>query len=341
MPDKNPLNFMNLNGQTVLVTGGTGSFGQRFVQLALDRYKLKKLIILSRDEHKQYAMQQSESFRGRKELRFFIGDVRDLERLQMAMRNVDLVVHAAAMKHVPTTEYNPLECIHTNINGAENIVNASIYCGVQRVIALSTDKAVNPINIYGASKFAADKIFVAANRLSSDGGTKFSVVRYGNVIGSRGSIVPLIQRLIREKTASLPLTDQRMTRFWISLDQGIDFVLSSAHLMRGGEIFVPKIPSMRIEDMMIALAPDIPRRVIGLRPGEKIHEVLISEEDTATVLELEDRFIICPPEAPNVQASHEKDGAIVAPAGLHYASNNNKRWLDSQDLKQFLPTSTR
>ena len=337
MHNKNSKNSVDLNGQTVLVTGGTGSFGQRFVRLALDRYKLKKLIILSRDEHKQYAMQQSTEFSGRSELRFFIGDIRDLERLHMAMRNVDLIVHAAAMKHVPTTEYNPIECIHTNITGAENIVNASIYCGVKRVIALSTDKAVNPINIYGASKFAADKIFVAANRLSGDGGTKFSVVRYGNVVGSRGSIVPLIKQLTEEKASSLPLTDERMTRFWISLDQGIDFVLSSIDLMQGGEIFVPKIPSMTIKDMMETLAPDIPQRIVGLRPGEKVHEVLISEEDTATVLELTDRFIVCPTQAPSVQATHEEHGAKVAPAGLRYASDNNKVWLDPQGLKKLLP----
>jgi UDP-N-acetylglucosamine 4,6-dehydratase len=339
MREKHSLDPINLNGKTVLVTGGTGSFGQRFTQLILERYDLKKLIVLSRDEHKQYTMQQCPHFMNRPELRFFIGDIRDEKRLRMAMRDVDYVVHAAAMKHVPTTEYNPLECIHTNIHGAENIVSASIDCGVKRVIALSTDKAVNPINIYGASKFAADKIFVASNRLSGDGGTKFSVVRYGNVIGSRGSIVPLIQRLIQDKAPSLPLTDRRMTRFWISLDQGINFVLSSVQLMKGGEIFVPKIPSMKIADMMNTLAPDIPVRVVGLRPGEKIHEVLVSEEDTATVLELDDRFIICPPKTPNIQTSHEQNGAIIAPAGLRYASNNNKVWLDSHGLKQLLPAS--
>lgn len=336
MHDKNALKTINLNGKTILVTGGTGSFGQRFAQLALEYYDLKKLIIFSRDEHKQYTMQQYAEFFDRDNLRFFIGDVRDLERLRMAMRNVDLVVHAAAMKHVPTTEYNPLECIHTNVHGAENIVTAAIYCGVDRVLALSTDKAVNPINIYGASKLAADKIFVAANQLSGAGSTKFSVVRYGNVLGSRGSLVPLIKKLVAEKSKSIPLTDPQMTRFWITLDQGIKFVLSNADLMKGGEIFVPKIPSMKIADMMEVMAPEIPKKVIGLRPGEKIHEVLISEEDTASVLELPDRFIICPPQDPTIQEGHEKGGGKIVSRNFRYASNNNGEWLTSVSLSKML-----
>ena len=327
---------IDLNGKNILVTGGTGSFGQRFCQLVLNRFNLKKLIVLSRDEHKQYIMQRSPVFQDRDEIRFFIGDIRDTERLRMAMRNVDYVVHAAAMKHVPITEYNPLECIHTNVHGAENIVSAAMYCGVERVLALSTDKAVNPINIYGASKLAADKIFIAANQLSGDDSTTFSVVRYGNVLGSRGSIVPLIRRLIEEGKVSVPLTDDRMTRFWITMDQGVDFVLSSANLMHGGEIFVPKIPSMKIIDLMDALAPSLRKDIIGLRPGEKVHEVLISEEDTATVLELTDRFVICPPQDPAIQTLHEKYGAKPAPSDFRYASDNNDQWLDSEGLQKLL-----
>lgn len=336
MSDQYTPKAIDLNGKTILVTGGTGSFGQRFCQLILNRFNLKKLIVLSRDEHKQYIMQRSPVFRDRDEIRFFIGDIRDTERLRMAMRNVDYVVHAAAMKHVPITEYNPLECIHTNVHGAENIVSAAMYCGVERVLALSTDKAVNPINIYGASKLAADKIFVAANQLSGDDSTTFSVVRYGNVLGSRGSIVPLIHKLIEEGRASVPLTDDKMTRFWITLDQGIDFVLSSADLMHGGEIFVPKIPSMKIIDLMDALAPSLRKDIIGLRPGEKVHEVLISEEDTATVLELADRFVICPPQDPAIQTRHEKYGAKPAPSDFRYASDSNDQWLDSEGLQKLL-----
>ena len=328
----NKNNLIDWNGKTVLITGGTGSFGRRFAETLLDRYKLRKLIILSRDEHKQHDMQQSSVFQDRDELRYFIGDVRDQERLRMAMRGVDCVVHAAALKHVPATEYNPFECIRTNVNGAENVVTAAIDSGVPRVVALSTDKAVNPINIYGASKLAADKIFVAANMLAGDEPTRFSVVRYGNVLGSRGSIVPLLRQFVAEGRKSLPLTDERMTRFWITLDQGIDFVLSSADLMRGGEIFVPKVPSMKIADMMEVIAPGIPHNVIGVRPGEKLHEVLMSEDDTATVLDFGDRYAICPTHDARVQAYHEKNGATAIEQGFRYASDTNEDWLDSKSL---------
>lgn len=327
---------IDLNGKTVLITGGTGSFGRQFAKTLLERYTLRKLIILSRDEHKQYDMQQTPAFADRTELRYFIGDVRDIERLRMAMRGVDCVVHAAALKHVPAAEYNPFECIRTNVYGAENVISAAIHCGVERVIALSTDKAVNPINIYGASKLAADKIFVAANTLAGDSPTRFSVVRYGNVLGSRGSIVPMIRRLVSEGCDSLPLTDERMTRFWITLDQGIDFVLSSAAIMRGGEIFVPKVPSMTVVDMMEALAPGIPRRVIGIRPGEKLHELLISEDDTAAVLSHEDRYIVCPSQDPKIRAGHESNGATEMPQDFRYASNLNEEWLDANGLKGLL-----
>lgn len=327
---------IDLNGKSVLVTGGTGSFGRRFAETLLERYKLRKLIILSRDEHKQYDMQQEARFDGRAELRYFIGDVRDVDRLRMAMRGVDCVVHAAALKHVPTAEYNPFECIRTNVNGAENVISAAIDCGVEKVVALSTDKAVNPINIYGASKLASDKLFVAANTLAGDSPTRFSVVRYGNVLGSRGSIVPLIRKLVEEGCERIPLTDDRMTRFWITLNQGIDFVLSSAEIMKGGEIFVPKVPSMKIVDMMDVLAPNVPRHLIGIRPGEKLHELLISEDDTANVVEYEGRYIICPSQDPTVQAAYIDAGASHTPAEFRYASNSNDDWIDAARLEQLL-----
>lgn len=332
----NTENAIDFNDKVVLVTGGTGSFGRRFAQTLLTRYKLRKLIILSRDEHKQYDMQQTPAFQNRDELRFFIGDVRDAERLKMAMRGVDFVVHAAALKHVPTAEYNPFECIRTNVYGAENVVSAAIHCGVERVVALSTDKAVNPINIYGASKLAADKIFVAANMLAGDAPTTFSVVRYGNVLGSRGSIVPLVRRLVESGRKSLPLTDDRMTRFWITLDQGIDFVLTSASLMKGGEIFVPKVPSMKIADMLTAMAPDIPHDVVGIRPGEKLHEVLISEDETAAILEFSDRFVVCPPQDARITAHHEAQGGKAVAQGFRYASDLNDDWLDDARLDTLL-----
>ena len=334
MPDSNTA--IDLNGKTVLVTGGTGSFGRQFSTTLLDRYKLRKLIILSRDEHKQYDMQQESAFAGREELRYFIGDVRDVDRLRMAMRDVDCVVHAAALKHVPAAEYNPFECIRTNVYGAENVISAAIDCGVERVIALSTDKAVNPINIYGASKLASDKLFVAANTLAGNSPTRFSVVRYGNVLGSRGSIVPLFRQFVAEGRKTLPITDERMTRFWITLEQGIDFVLSSAAIMKGGEIFVPKVPSMTVIDMMEALAPGVPRDIIGIRPGEKLHELLISEDDTAAVVERNGRYVICPSQDENVQAQHEAEGATVIPAGFQYASNTNDEWLDADGLVRLL-----
>lgn len=327
---------IDLNGKTILITGGTGSFGRQFSETLLKRYKLRKLVILSRDEHKQYDMQQSAAFADREELRYFLGDVRDVDRLRMAMRGIDYVVHAAALKHVPAAEYNPFECIRTNVYGAENVITAAIDCGVKKVIALSTDKAVNPINIYGASKLASDKLFIAANILTGDAQTQFSVVRYGNVLGSRGSIVPLIRRLVEEGCESIPLTDNRMTRFWITLDQGINFVLSSAEIMKGGEIFVPKVPSMTVVDMMEALAPGIPREIIGIRPGEKLHELLISEDDTATVVERDGCYIICPAQDPSIQASHERETAVVAPPNFQYASNTNEKWLDTDGLVKLL-----
>ncbi|MEC7146716.1 MAG: UDP-N-acetylglucosamine 4,6-dehydratase (inverting), partial [Pseudomonadota bacterium] len=264
---------INLSGKSILITGGTGSFGQAFVRKVINTYGVSRCIVFSRDELKQYEMAQEFPVVPGGPIRFFIGDVRDAARLELAMRGVDYVIHAAALKHVQTAEYNPFEAAKTNINGAENVVTAAIRAGVKKVIALSTDKACNPINLYGATKLAADKIFIAGNNLSGAGGCSFSVVRYGNVIGSRGSVVPLFQKLIKEKATELPITDFRMTRFWITLDQGINFVLSCLKIMQGGEIFIPKIPSMKITDLAHSMAPDLLHREIGIRAGEKLHEL--------------------------------------------------------------------
>ena len=283
-----------LNGKSILVTGGTGSFGRQFTKYILTHYKPKRLVIFSRDELKQFDMQQEFSQQEYPCIRYFIGDVRDANRLEMAFRGIDYVIHAAALKQVPAAEYNPFECIHTNVLGAENIVHASIRAGVEKVIALSTDKAASPANLYGASKLASDKIFVAANHLSPSDGTRFSIVRYGNVVGSRGSVVPFFQKLISEGAQSLPITDPRMTRFWITLNQSIEFVLSSLDLMTGGEIFIPKIPSMKITDLAKCLAPDLGTDIVGIRPGEKLHEVMVTEDDSRTTIDVGDRYIIQP-----------------------------------------------
>lgn len=332
-----PIAPIDLNGRSILVTGGTGSFGKRFIRSVLDRYQPRRLIIFSRDELKQYDMQQ-ELGSASPALRFFIGDVRDRRRLAMAMRDVDYVVHAAALKHVPVAEYNPSECIHTNVLGAENVVYAALEAGVKRVIALSTDKAANPVNLYGASKLAADKIFVAANNLAGRSGTRFAVVRYGNVLGSRGSVVPLFQRLRREGAESLPVTDDRMTRFWITLQQGVEFVLSCLQMARGGEIFVPKIPSMRMIDLAHCIAPELPVRIIGVRPGEKLHEVLITQENARTTVELADRFIILPDFRFWSDSGEEEMPAAGAPVAedFVYSSDRNHDWLDADRLRALL-----
>jgi UDP-N-acetylglucosamine 4,6-dehydratase len=282
----------DLKDKAILVTGGTGSFGKAFVRTVLRDHAPHKLIVLSRDELKQYEMAQEFSQDLYPCMRYFIGDVRDVTRLELAMGDVDYVIHAAALKQVPTAEYNPIECVRTNIHGAENVVTAAIRAGVDKVIALSTDKAANPVNLYGASKLASDKIFIGGNHLAGKDGPRYAVVRYGNVLGSRGSVVPYFQRLIDEGAESLPITDPRMTRFWITLTQGVHLVLSSLAMMRGGETFVPKIPSMRIADMAKALAPNLPQRVVGIRPGEKLHEVLITEDDAREAVELDDRYVI-------------------------------------------------
>jgi UDP-N-acetylglucosamine 4,6-dehydratase len=295
----------------------------------------RRLVVFSRDEQKQDAMARELQRAHPKDfdrLRFFIGDVRDVSRLEMAMRGVDYVIHAAAMKIVPMAEYNPFECVLTNIHGAENVVTAALRSSVKKVVALSTDKAANPINLYGATKLAADKIMVAANNLSGEHGARFSVVRYGNVIGSRGSVVPYFQDLIHRGAKKIPITDSRMTRFWITLDQGVAFVLSSLESMSGGEIFVPKIPSMKIVDLAETLAPGLPHEIVGIRPGEKLHEVMITEDDARMTVQLDDRYVICPPirgwSRENLQAS----GAKPVSDGFRYASDQNTEWLDGSAL---------
>jgi UDP-N-acetylglucosamine 4,6-dehydratase len=329
-----------LDAQVVLVTGGTGSFGRRFVHRALAEYAPKKLIVFSRDELKQYDMQAElrEAFPPEvyAKMRFFLGDVRDRERLTLALRGVDIVIHAAALKQVPAAEYNPSECIHTNVLGAENVVWASLTNRVKRVVALSTDKACNPINLYGATKLASDKTFVAANNLAGDIGTRFSVVRYGNVAGSRGSVAPFFQRLAAQGAADLPITDPRMTRFWISLDQGVDFVLSSMEMMRGGEIFVPKIGSMTMPEVASALAPGLAQRTVGIRPGEKLHEMMISGDDARMTTELSDRYVIEPQFVEYTRKPFSADGGQPVADGFVYSSDTNSEWLDADGLKALL-----
>ena len=319
-------NSLDLDGKAILVTGGTGSFGRRFIETVLTRARPRKLIVFSRDELKQSEMQADLTERFGPEamacMRFFLGDVRDRERLTLAFRGVDIVIHAAALKQVPAAEYNPSECIHTNVLGAENVVWACLANRVKQVVALSTDKACNPANLYGATKLASDKTFVAANNLSGDIGAKFSVVRYGNVVGSRGA-------------TELPITDARMTRFWITLNQGVDFVLSSLSLMRGGEIFVPKIPSMKMTDLASAMAPDLPIRIVGIRPGEKLHEMMISVDDARTTVDLGDRYAIEPAFVEYTRKSFGEDHTM-ATDGFSYASDTNDDWLSGAGLLELL-----
>ena len=325
-----------LNGARILVTGGTGSFGQAFVRRILEVAHPARSVIFSRDELKQYEMEQTFPPPIVDRLRFFIGDVRDLPRLEMAMRDIDYVVHTAALKQVPAAEYNPFECIHTNVLGAENVVQAAIRNRVKRVIALSTDKASNPINLYGASKLASDKIFVAANHLSGSTKVRFAVVRYGNVVGSRGSVVPLFRRLIASGADSLPITDPRMTRFWITLGEGVDFVLSCLSLMRAGEIFVPKIPSMKIVDLARVMAPKLPHRIVGIRAGEKLHETMITEADARNTIEMEDRYVIEPASPWIDRATFEGPNAKRVGEDFRYASDTNPDWLGPEQLTRML-----
>lgn len=310
--------------KTILITGGTGSFGKKFINKILS-YDVKKVIVFSRDELKQYEMQQDFTD---KRMRFFIGDVRDKDRLYRAFDGVDYVVHAAAMKHVEASEYNPLEAIKTNINGAQNVIEAAIDCGVQKVIALSTDKACSPINLYGATKLASDKLFIAANSYAGDKDISFSVVRYGNVVGSRGSVVPFFQKV--KETGTIPITDERMTRFWITLDQGVQFVIDSFNRMHGGELFVPKIPSMKVTDLAKAIAPECNIEYIGIRPGEKLHEAMITEDDARRTLDMGDYYII-QPEFPWWKSEFAPHGEVLED-GFSYESNTNEEWLSIEQL---------
>lgn len=279
------------NDKSILITGGTGSFGKKYVQTLLSRFKPRRIIVFSRDELKQFEMQQTFNDPC---IRYFIGDVRDRERMVQATRDVDYIIHAAALKQVPAAEYNPVECIKTNVDGAQNVIHAAIQNDVEKVIALSTDKAANPINLYGATKLASDKLFVAANNMVGDRKTRFAVVRYGNVVGSRGSVVPFFEKLIASGATSLPITDNDMTRFWISLQQGVDFVLKNFTRMHGGEIFVPKIPSVRITDLASAMAPGLAQHVIGIRPGEKLHEIMCPADDSHLTVEYDDHYVLSP-----------------------------------------------
>jgi len=323
------------DGASILITGGTGSFGRKYAATLLQRYKPKRVIIYSRDELKQSMMQQEFDSPA---LRYFIGDVRDRDRLTMAMRGADYVIHAAALKQVPAAEYNPIECIRTNINGAENVVNAALANDVKRVIALSTDKAANPINLYGATKLCSDKLFVAANNLVGARDIRFAVVRYGNVVGSRGSVVPFFKKLIERSSDHLPVTDERMTRFWITLQQGVDFVLDNFQRMRGGEIFVPKLASVRIVDLAKAMAPNLPIKYVGIRPGEKLHEVMCPGDDSHLTLEFDRHYVITPSiqfydenRTYDVDGKGDK-GAPVA-EGFEYNSGTNPNFLDSAQIQ--------
>ncbi len=326
---------MNWQDKIVLITGGTGSFGRKFVDVMLKEYKPKKLIIFSRDELKQHEMRMAGY--DQSNLRYFIGDVRDVDRLRLAMHGVDIVVHAAALKQVPACEYNPIEAIMTNIIGARNIIEAALDAEVEKVIALSTDKAVNPINLYGATKLCADKLFVQSNAYSGVRCTRFACVRYGNVVGSRGSVIPLF--LKQRRNGKITITDPRMTRFWITLEQGVRFVIRCIEQMHGGEIFVPKIPSMSIMDLAQAIAPDCEVEYIGIRPGEKIHEVLISEDEARHTLELEDMFIIQPLHP--WWSIENWAQARPLPEGFKYSSDTNTRWLSVEELRNLIEELTK
>lgn len=326
-----------LNGKNILITGGTGSFGKKYVETILKRYAPNKIIILSRDELKQFEMQQQFNHPC---LRYFIGDVRDADRMKVAMRGIDYVIHAAALKQVPAAEYNPTECIKTNIHGAENVIEAAIYNNVEKVIALSTDKAANPINLYGATKLASDKLFVAANNMVGDGRTSFAVVRYGNVVGSRGSVVPFFEKLMASGAKELPITHANMTRFWISLQDGVDFVLKNFERMYGGEIFIPKIPSIRITDLAKAMAPSLEHKIIGIRPGEKLHEIMCPADDSHLTLEFHDHYVIRPTikfHHSNTDYTVNKIGeeGIEVEQGYEYHSGNNPHFLSPDEIIEF------
>ncbi len=323
---------MSINWQekTILITGGTGSFGKKFTETVLQQYQPKKLIIFSRDELKQHEM-RVQGFNDPR-LRYFIGDVRDVDRLRRAMNGVDIVVHAAALKQVPACEYNPIEAIMTNIMGAKNVIDAALDMGVERVLAMSTDKATAPINLYGATKLVAEKLFVQANSYSGHDGTRFACVRYGNVVGSRGSVVPLFKQ--QRTSGKITVTDERMTRFWITLEQGVEFVLSCIEQMHGGEVFIPKIPSMNIMDLVATVAPECEVEFMGIRPGEKLHEAMISEDEARQAVELEDRYVIMPAHA-WWSPDNWVDGQSL-PDGFSYSSDTNDVWLTGEQLQRMI-----
>lgn len=325
------------NDKNILITGGTGSFGKKYTEILLQKFKPNKIIIYSRDELKQFEMAQVYNDPC---MRYFIGDVRDGERLKEAMRDVDFVIHAAAQKQVPAAEYNPMECIKTNIHGAENVIKAAIANNVEKVMALSTDKAANPINLYGATKLASDKLFVAANNMVGKGRTRFSVVRYGNVVGSRGSVVPFFQKLIDEGAKELPITHEQMTRFLITLEDGVNFVLKDFTRMQGGEIFIPKIPSMYMTELARAMAPNLPHKIVGIRPGEKLHEIMCPSDDSHLTLEFDDHFVICP----TIQFAHKtnftsnalNEKGFPVEQGFEYNSGNNTHWLTHNEFLEMV-----
>jgi len=321
------------NNKNILITGGTGSFGKKYTKILLEKYKPNKIIIYSRDELKQYEMAQEYT---NSCMRYFIGDVRDANRLRKATKGVDFIIHAAALKHVPIAEYNPMECIKTNINGAQNVIDAALENHVEKVIALSTDKAANPVNLYGATKLASDKLFVAANNLVGDQNTSFAVVRYGNVVGSRGSVVPFFRKLINEGATKLPITDDKMTRFFITLDEGVNFVLKNFERMQGGEIFIPKIASMKIIDMAKAIGPNLEHEIVGIRPGEKLHEIMCPADDSHLTLEFDDHFVIKPTITFTNRYDYKENrlGEVGKPVkqGFEYNSGNNTQWLTNKEL---------
>ncbi|MBP5287821.1 MAG: UDP-N-acetylglucosamine 4,6-dehydratase (inverting) [Elusimicrobiales bacterium] len=326
-----------LNNKTILITGGTGSFGKKFTKTVLEKYpEIKKIIIYSRDEYKQFLMQNMPEFKQHlQKLRFFIGDVRDKERMMRAFDGVDIVIHAAALKQVPACEYNPFEAIKTNVYGAQNVIDCAIDKGVEKVVALSTDKACAPINLYGATKLCSDKLFIAGNSYSGTKKTRFSVVRYGNVAGSRGSVIPFFQKLVAEGAKELPVTDMKMTRFWLKLEQAVEMVLEAVENMHGGELYVKKIPSMRMPDLAKAIAPQLAIKEIGIRPGEKIHEQMITKEDAPNTLEFKDFYIILP-QIQFTGIKYDYPGAKKVPPDFEYHSGNNSRWLTVEEMRKLI-----
>jgi UDP-N-acetylglucosamine 4,6-dehydratase len=324
-----------LNGKSLLITGGTGSFGKKFIETVLNDYpEVERVVVFSRDEFKQFEMSNLPQFQGSKKLRYFIGDVRDKDRLMRAFDGIDIVIHAAALKQVPACEYNPFEAVKTNVIGAQNIIDSAIDRGVKKVVALSTDKACSPVNLYGATKLCSDKLFIAGNVYAGSKNTRFSVVRYGNVAGSRGSVIPFFQKLIKSGATELPITDDRMTRFWLKLEQAVEMVIEGLETMSGGELYVKKIPSIKVTDLAKAMAPNLPTKIIGIRPGEKIHEMMISTEDSRNTIEL-DKYYIITPDLDGVREAIKHKGHKVVD-NFEYHSGNNSEWLSVEQIKNLI-----